>query len=158
MKTPLTWRGRLAAHKAQSRVVPIPPRLQASVGVGTIAIPDAREVAAVVAQIPPHKLVTAKEISAKIAQQKGATIGCAVSTGILLPLVARAAHEAANDTGAPNNAAPPYWRALKVRGELNPNYPGGISNLKARLENEGHTIIQKRKRFFVQNYAEKLAD
>ena len=43
----------------------------------------------------------------------------------------------------------PYWRTLKAGGELNPKYPGGLENLRSRLEAEGHKIVQKGKRFFV---------
>jgi len=33
----------------------------------------------------------------------------------------------------------------KSGGELNPKYPGGIEEHKARLELEGHKVIQKEK-------------
>ena len=38
----------------------------------------------------------------------------------------------------------------------NPKYPGGIDNVRARLEEEGHTVVQKGKRFFVENYEAAL--
>ena len=46
----------------------------------------------------------------------------------------------------------PYWRTLKAAGELNPKYPGGLENLKSRLEAEGHTIVRRRKRMFVEDF------
>ena len=42
----------------------------------------------------------------------------------------------------------PYWRTLKTGGELNPKYPGGIKNLRARLTAEGHRVIKKGKPLF----------
>ena len=50
----------------------------------------------------------------------------------------------------------PYWRTLKSGGVLNPKYPGGIEDLKARLEQEGHEVIQKRKKFIVKDYEKSL--
>ncbi|MCA9101481.1 MAG: hypothetical protein KDA63_10040, partial [Planctomycetales bacterium] len=46
----------------------------------------------------------------------------------------------------------PYWRTLKAGGELNPKYPGGIKNLRARLTAEGHRVVKKGKRYVVADY------
>jgi hypothetical protein len=147
-----TWREKLAAHKAQPKVKTIPPRMQAKAGQGTIAIPDAREVQAAIAGIPKRKLVTPTEIAQYLAKKHGATIGCSVTAGILMPLVAQAAYEAEQA----GDAHAPYWRALKTGGELNPKYPGGIENLMLKLEAEGHVIVQRGARYFVEHYNEKL--
>ncbi|MFM2398588.1 MAG: hypothetical protein RL341_745 [Pseudomonadota bacterium] len=149
----LSWREKLAQHKAQAKVRAIPPRMQVKTGPGTIAIPDAREVDEIIAQVPRRKLVTPSEMGAYLARKHGATIGCTVSAGILTPLVARAAFEAEQLGLKP---VTPYWRALKTGGELNPKFPGGIENLMLKLEAEGHVIVQRGKRFFVENYEEKL--
>jgi len=37
-------------------------------------------------------------------------------------------------------------------------YPGGCDGQKTMLESEGHTVIQKGKRYFVQNYENVLWD
>ena len=53
----------------------------------------------------------------------------------------------------------PWWRTLKAGGELNPKYPGGIEAQRARLEAEGHTIVQrgrKNLRYFVADYTASL--
>ena len=34
----------------------------------------------------------------------------------------------------------PYWRTVKVGGQLNEKYPGGDEAQSARLKAEGHTI------------------
>lgn len=50
---------------------------------------------------------------------------------------------------------------LKANGELNEKYPGGIGTQKEKLEEEGHTIIQKGRKkikFFVKNYENFLCD
>ena len=53
----------------------------------------------------------------------------------------------------------PYWRTLKANGELNEKYPNGIEAQKAKLEAEGHTIIQKGRknvRYYVKDYENSL--
>ena len=45
---------------------------------------------------------------------------------------------------------------LKAGGELNQKYPGGITELRARLEAEGHEVQQKGKRFFVADFEKRL--
>ena len=52
----------------------------------------------------------------------------------------------------------PYWRTLKVDGFLNEKYPGGAEAHKKLLENEGFTIIQKGKKYLVQNYQNYLVN
>jgi hypothetical protein len=155
MSKSLSWREKLAAHKARAKTQPIPLRMQVKTGPGTIAIPDAREVDEIIARVPWRKLVTPHEMGAYLASKHGTTVGCTVSAGILVPLVAQAAFEAEQLGLTP---VTPYWRALKTGGELNPKFPGGIENLMRKLEEEGHVIVQRGKRFFVENYEEKLVE
>jgi len=62
------------------------------------------------------------------------------------------AHAAAEDLASGKKKITPYWRTLKTGGALNPKYPGGIKEQKKHLESEGHRIIQKGKRYIVENY------
>jgi alkylated DNA nucleotide flippase Atl1 len=50
----------------------------------------------------------------------------------------------------------PYWRTLKKGGELSEKYPGGLAGHSHKLEAEGHTLTQRGKRLFVQDYEKKL--
>ena len=53
----------------------------------------------------------------------------------------------------------PYWRTLKAKGELNAKYPGGVAAQKEKLENEGHTVIQRGRkniRYYVKDYEDAL--
>lgn len=77
------------------------------------------------------------------------TCGCTVSAAILTSIIAHAAHEKKLQGIA---GIIPYWRVLKKDGELNLKYPGGIENLAHRLEAEGHAVVQKGKRFFVEQF------
>ncbi len=49
----------------------------------------------------------------------------------------------------------PYWRTIKSDGQINPKYPGGIEVIRGKLEAEGHTVIQKGKRFLVVDFQNK---
>ena len=60
-----------------------------------------------------------------------------MTTGIFAGIVARAAEEMASE-GKKNIT--PYWRTVKVGGQLNDKYPGGAESQSAHLKEEGHTI------------------
>ncbi len=51
----------------------------------------------------------------------------------------------------------PYWRTLKSDGKINEKYPGGIPFQKKKLVNENHKIVLKGKKYFVENFENKLA-
>ncbi len=89
----------------------------------------------------------------KIAWRHKADSGCPITTGIFAWISSYAAEES-RDLG--KKRITPYWRTLKNGGELNPKYPGGIKQQQKALESEGHTIIQKGKRFFVKDFEKKL--
>ena len=123
-------------------------------GEGTFVIPAPREVDAAMRQVESGDLTTIDAIRAALAEKHGATIACPLTTGIFAWI---AAHAAAESEAEGSDSITPYWRTLKARGELNPKYPGGIENLRQRLENEGHTIVQRGKRFFVADFERCLA-
>ena len=77
-----------------------------------------------------------------------------LTTGIFAWIAAHAAAEAEEAGG---KRTTPFWRTLKSGGELNPKYPGGIPSLQRKLAEEGHTVRQRGKRFFVEGFAERLA-
>lgn len=147
-----TWRERLAGFKHLPQVKPIPEAMQAKHGQGSIVIPSPQEVDAIMQKIPETRLVTIFQISDQLAYQHGTTIACTVTTGIFANMAARAAGE----DEANGNRPTPYWRCLKANGELNAKYPGGIPALMSRLEAEGHTVVQKGKRFVVLDFEKKL--
>jgi hypothetical protein len=144
-----TWREKLADDKDLPKVAKITGKMSARWGQGTVAIPAPREVDAIMRKVPAGKLITINEIRQFIARKHKATIGCPITSGIFAWIAAYAADEAA---AAGDNDITPYWRTLKVGGELNPKYPGGIPRIKALLESEGHTIVAKGRRFVVASY------
>jgi hypothetical protein len=104
-------------------------------------------------KVPKGKLLTINEIRMHLARTHHVTTGCPITTGIFAWIAAHAAEEAA---GKGAKRITPYWRTLKTGGELNPKYPGGIANLKKRLEAEGHRVVQKGKRFLVADFEKSL--
>jgi hypothetical protein len=101
-------------------------------------------------------LITINEIRKILAKKHKAQFGCPITTGIFSWI---AAHAAAEAEAEGKKRITPYWRTLKTGGELNPKYPGGIDNMKHRLEAEGHAVVQKgrSKRLVVSDYEEALA-
>jgi hypothetical protein len=149
-----TWREKLGDDKDLPKVFSIDSDQSKRWGEGTCAIPAPREVDALMRRVPRGRLTTINQLREAVARKHGATIGCPITTGIFSWIAAHAAAEAAS-LGETNIT--PYWRTLKVKGELNPKYPGGIPALTARLEAEGHTVVQKGKRFFVRDFEQSLS-
>jgi len=105
----------------------------------------------VMAQVPEGRVTTADRIRARLAEQAGADVTCPLTAGIFINICAHASVE--RDSGKI-----PYWRTLKAKGELNEKYPDGADGQKLLLETEGHTILKKGNRYFVEDYLDKLAD
>jgi alkylated DNA nucleotide flippase Atl1 len=153
MKMRRSWREKLADDKGLPKVVRITGRMSIRWGKGTVAIPAPREVDALMRRVPRGRLVTINELRAAIAARHGATIGCPITTGIFAWIAAHAAEEAAA-TG--RKRITPYWRTLKAGGQLNEKYPGGLAQMRKRLEEEGHTVRQKGKRCVVADFEKAL--
>lgn len=100
-------------------------------------------------EVPEGKVITADSIRGHLAKKHCADNTCPLTAGIFINLVAKASDERGTDPT-------PYWRTLKKDGELNEKFPCGIEAHKLRLEKEGHTVIQKGKRFFVADYREQF--
>ena len=103
-------------------------------------------------QMPPGKVITVGELRRHFAALGGADFTDPITAGIFVSIAAWASHQRTQDKT-------PYWRTLKAGGELNPKYPGGIEAQRAKLEAEGHTIVQKGRKtlkYFVKDYEQAL--
>lgn len=106
----------------------------------------------VMKRIPKGKIMTVKAIREYFAKQHHADFTDPITAGIFVSIVAWASSQRDVDVT-------PYWRTLKANGELNPKYPGGTEAQKRKLEEEGHTIIQKGRtniRYYVKDYEKYL--
>jgi hypothetical protein len=155
MRAKRTWAEKLADSKDFPKVAPIDGKLSKRWGEGTFVIPAPVEVDALMKRIPRGKVTTIDRLRTQLAARHGATIACPITTGIFAWIAAHAADEA--ERAGRRRGVTPYWRTLKTGGELNPKYPGGIENVKARLEAEGHRVEKKGKRFFIADPPPPLA-
>src|SRR5256885_8101778 len=153
MRPKKTWKEKLANSKGLPKVGRIEGKMTARWGTGTMVIPAPTEVDALMRKVPKGKLITINEIRALLASKHNVTISCPITTGIFALLAANAAAEGSRIAGV---RITPYWRTLRSGGELNPKYPGGIAGIQKRLEAEGHKILQRGKRFFVENFEKAL--
>ena len=153
MKTKKSWREKLEDSKDLPKVVEIDEKMSKRWGTGTVVIPAPKEVDEIMKSVPKGKLITINIIRKKLAKKHNASIGCPITTGIFARIAAEAAEEDAADG---KKDITPYWRTLKEGGVINPKYPGGINNAKKRLEIEGHKVIQKGKKYVVENYESHL--
>ena len=101
-------------------------------------------------KIPRGKVTTIDRMMAYMAKKHNADCACPMTAGIFVNISANASEE----RGGINET--PWWRVLKKDGVLNEKYPGGIESQKMRLEAEGHSIIQKGKRYFLEGYEGKV--
>ncbi|HOP95707.1 MAG: MGMT family protein [Dictyoglomaceae bacterium] len=156
-KTRKSWQEKLADSKDLPRVEQITPKMAGRWGtkVGdTVVIPAPIEVDEIMRKVPRGKLITINDIRKKLAQKHGATIGCPITTGIFARIAAEAAAEEAVEG---KKDITPYWRTLKAGGEINEKYPGGVEAQRKLLEEEGHKVIQKGKKYVVADFEKYLA-
>ncbi|MCI9463654.1 MAG: methylated DNA-protein cysteine methyltransferase [Lachnospiraceae bacterium] len=102
--------------------------------------------------VPPGKLLTIGVIREYFAGKSGADFTEPITAGIFVSIAAWASYQRENDKT-------PYWRTLKANGELNPKYPGGVTEQKKMLEEEGHVVISKGRtniKYYVKDYEQKL--
>ena len=144
-----SWSEKLRDSKGLPKVEKITGKMSKRWGTGTVVIPAPIEVDQLMKKVPRGKLVTISEVRDALARKHDASIGCPLTTGIFAWVAANAAEEERRKGG---KGITPYWRTLKSGGVINEKYPGGVEGQKKLLEQEGHEVIQKGKRFVVTDY------
>jgi len=144
-----SWSEKLRDSKGLPKVEKITGKMSKRWGTGTVVIPAPIEVDQLMKKVPRGKLVTISEVRDALARKHDASIGCPLTTGIFAWVAANAAEEERRQGG---KGITPYWRTLKSGGVINEKYPGGVEGQKKLLEQEGHEVIQKGKRFVVTDY------
>lgn len=147
-----TWSEKLANTKDMPKIEDIghDPKMAARFGKGKMLIAAPSEYDEVMKRVPKGKIVTTVQIREFLAKKHGADFACPLTAGIFVNIAANASRE----RGGVDET--PYWRTLKKGGELCEKYPDGIDGHKLLLKMEGHTVIQKGKRYFVKDYEQKL--
>jgi alkylated DNA nucleotide flippase Atl1 len=158
-----SWQEKLADKKGYPKVLKLEKRfpcynavhkMGAEVG-DKVVLVNPSEVVEIMKKVPKGKLVTIVEICKKTAEKHKVKACCSLTTGIFIMTAANAAEEAVKQG---KNLNIPYWRTLKADGFLNEKYPGGPEAQKEKLENEGFKVLEKGKRYVVQNYQDFLVN
>ena len=148
------FKKKLYDKKGFPKVKIIPKKLNKSWGKGKFVMPSPLEVNTLMKKVPKGKLTTINEIRKKLAKKHKTITACPIVTGIFSWIAANAAKEDIQDG---KKYITPYWRTLKSDGKINEKYPGGIPFQKKKLVNENHKIVLKGKKYFVENFENKLA-
>ena len=146
------WREKLADDKGLPKVCEVRAGRGIRAGEGRMVIAAPREVDALMKQVPKGRVVTINELRAALAEKHQADFACPITTGIFSWIAAYAAADEAEG----KKRITPFWRTLKMGGEVNPKYPGGIAGVKRKLAAEGHTFVAKGKRVLVRDYEAAL--
>ena len=102
-------------------------------------------------KVPRGKLITTDTLRKAMAKKYHTDITCPLTCGIFVNICAWASNQREENKT-------PYWRTLKSNGELNAKYPGSIELQKRLLEEEGHTIISKGKKYYVKDFENSLIE
>ena len=148
-----TWREKLADDKDLPKVCEVRAGRGIRAGESRMVIAAPREVDGLMKQVPKGRVVTINDLRTALAKKHRADFACPITTGIFSWI---AAHAAAEDEAEGKKRINPFWRTLKMGGEVNPKYPGGVVAAAKRLRSEGHKIITKGKRTLVADFEKKL--
>lgn len=148
-----TFRDKAADARDLPRAERLTGEMRRRHGPGTMLLPAPWQVRALMEQVPRGSLTTINRIREALARQHRTTIACPIVTGIHARIVAGAAGE---EEALGRRRVTPYWRTLKEGGEVNPKYPGGLAGQRRRLVAEGHRVVARRGRLFVEDFEEAL--
>lgn len=101
--------------------------------------------------VAPGKLLTIGQMRVYFAKQNNAHFTDPMTAGIFVNIVAWASYQRQDDVT-------PFWRVLKSNGELNEKYPEAPDLQKRLLEAEGHTVILKGTKYYVENFEYSLME
>ena len=144
-----TWNQKLNDGKSPE-VSTVGPEAAARYGGPKMLVATPLVFDALMKKVPAGKLITTDDMRVFLAKQYKADWTCPMTTGIFVNIAANAAAERRGENETP------YWRTLKKGGELCEKFPDGLEGQKLLLEMEGHKVIQKGKRYFVEDFADKL--
>lgn len=146
------WIEKLDDDKGLPKVVNIEGKITRKWGEGTMVIPSPREVYEIMSRVPEGSVTTINEIRSYLSKKYKADLCCPITTGIFAWVSANASEELQSR----GEGGIPYWRTLRSDGLINDKYPGGAERQKTLLEKEGHKIIKRGKRYFVDGFEGRL--
>ncbi len=144
-----SWREKLTDSKDLPKI--IKPKGKNATQYGErMVVPAPIDVDAEMKKIRKGKVATVGDLRKKLAIKHHVDSACPLCCGIFVWIAAHAAQESETEG---KKRITPWWRTVKAKGELNPKYPGGTKEQAKRLRNEGHIIVKRGKRWFVQGIA-----
>lgn len=123
-----SWQEKLNIAK-ERKIVPVPARLQRTMGSGKLLIPTPLDVDAAIRRVPKGHVMTVGELRRYLAEEFGADTTCPMCIGMFLRIAAEASEERGRDKS-------PYWRIVKDDGGMNPKLPGGEEAQAKKLRAE----------------------
>ncbi len=149
-----SWREKLADNKDLPKIFDTAQHgLSKRWGGGMCVIPRPRDVDALMRRVPRGRLTTINHLREALARQHETQMACPITTGIFAWIAAHAAAEA-QESGM--KRVTPYWRTLKLGGEVNARYPGGVPEQRRLLMAEGHRVLRRGKRWVVADYEARV--
>ncbi len=150
------WEEKMKDSKDLPKVVKLAPNGVKHWGGETMVVPAPLEVDEIMRSVPEGKLITINEIRQKLAKKHHTDIGCPLTSGIFVWIVANAAEEMREKGEISDEEITPWWRTLKSGGILNEKFPSGPDMQIKMLEGEGHKVVQKGKKWQVEDYESKV--
>lgn len=147
-----TWSEKLTDNKGLPKTQRLSGNLAQRWGGGTMVIPAPVEVDALMRRVRRGRTATINDLRHSLARKHGVDLACPITTGIFAWI---AAHASAEREAAGKKRITPWWRTLKAGGELNAKYPGGIAEQALRLRAEGHRVVRRGTRWFVENAGDR---
>jgi len=146
MRTLKSWREKIEEQSSKlPRTVDIPKRMEKRFGRGRMLIPSPSHIEEIIRNVKKGETITQEEIREMLAKRFKVRVTCPITTGIFLRMIAEAGEEERSSGKKPT----PWWRVLKGDRSLNEKYPGFPETQRHLLENEGHRIFGKGKRYVV---------
>jgi len=147
-----TWAEKLADAKAK---MPKPKKFYCDKTKQQFVIAPVEEIEALIRTVRKGRLLAMNQITGLFRMKYRVDVCCPITAGIFSWIVAHAAHE---QEEAGRKRVVPWWRVLKTGGVINPKYPGQGAVQRARLEAEGHKVVQKGRKLVVADYEKALAN
>jgi hypothetical protein len=153
-RTYKSWRDKLEnPPPGLPKVVTVPASWAKRMGGRRVLVPTPLLVDELIRKVKKGKLITTKQIRARLAEPFKADTTCPLVTGIHVRIAAEAAEE---DLRNGKKQITPYWRVIGTDGSLNPKLPGGTETQAAKLKQEGHRIAAGKKPPKVQDFEKAL--
>ncbi|UCG83141.1 MAG: MGMT family protein [Dehalococcoidia bacterium] len=158
-----SWREKLEDSKKFPKILQFDPKFPCGRALqkmgarpgDSVVLPPPLEVDEIMRNVPRGKLITLNEICRQLAARHNTDYCCTLTTGIFVMTAANAAEQARSE-GEKNTT--PYWRTLKMNGELNEKFPGGAEAQRELLEQEGHVPVRRGRKYVILDYESYLVE